>query len=235
MDTVNVFGSAFKAYLEGDEDAQIEVSINGEADDPIDVAHFFRAYEDMPFLEQYAMNMCEGKIADLGAAAGCHALHLQQMGHEVWAVEQDKAACEVMRKRGIVHVLHEDAMKLEGKFDTILLMMNGWGMGKKIKGTLDLVKHLKTCLNPGGMILGDTSDLVYMFPNKKGQPQPSLESNNYYGELHFEIKWAHQKNTFNWIYPDPNLLELIANEVGLAFTLHAEGEHYDYLVSMQLI
>lgn len=235
MDSGNVFGNAFKAYLEGDETAQIEVSINGEKDDPIDVAHFFRSYEDMPFLEQYAMNMCEGKIADLGAAAGCHALHLQQMGLEVCAVEQDKDACEVMRKRGVVDVINQDAMNLEGKFDTILLMMNGWGMGKDIQGTLALVKHLKTCLKPGGMILGDTSDLIYMFPNEKGRPTPSLQSKNYYGALHFEVKWEHQKNTFNWIYPDPNLLELIAHEVGLQFTLHAEGEHYDYLVSMQLI
>lgn len=235
MSTSDVFGLAFEAYLNGEETAEIQVKINGELDDPIDVAHFFRSYEEMPFLEQYAMNMVEGKVVDLGAAAGCHALHLQSMNVDVTALEQDKTACDLMRKRGVVNVLHRDALELDGKYDTILLMMNGWGMGKDIQGTLSLVKHLKTCLNPGGMILGDTSDLVYMQENEKGQPKPSLNMKNYYGELHFEVKYARHVNTFNWIYPDPTLLELIAEEAGLEFTLHAEGEHYDYLVSMRLI
>ncbi len=235
MATSDVFGLAFEAYLNGEAAAEIGVKINGELDDPIAVEHFFRTYEDMPFLEQYAMNMCEGKVADLGAAAGCHALHLQAMNFDVTAIEQDKTACDIMRKRGVMKVMQKDAFHLEGKYDTILLMMNGWGMGKNVAGTLKLIQHLKTCLNPGGMILGDTSDLIYMHENEKGQPQPSLHMKNYYGELHFEVTYAHHSNTFNWIYPDPSLLELIAQEAGLEFTLHAEGEHYDYLVSMRLI
>jgi len=52
---------------------------------PIDI--FFRDIGDMPELERLALKHCKGKILDVGAGVGSHALLLQSRNMEVTALE----------------------------------------------------------------------------------------------------------------------------------------------------
>ena len=68
--------------------------------------------------------------------------------------------------------------------------MNGMGICNRLEKLLDLLAHLKGLLKPGGQILADSSDLIYMFEQEDedaDQPNPEYElpADHYYGEVIF--------------------------------------------------
>ncbi|MCH2199551.1 MAG: class I SAM-dependent methyltransferase [Flavobacteriales bacterium] len=237
---VDLFGQSFLEFLSQGKSEAISVKIDGEEQDPLDPGYFFRSPEQMPQLELIALDLCEGTVLDVGAAAGCHSLALQQNGLNVSALEISQGGCKVMKERGLKEVIHADFFSHKGsKIDTILLLMNGFGMGHNVEGTIRMLQHAKTLMKPGAQILGDTSDISYLkdVPEnydeeiKKEKPSPLL-LNNYYGNVHFELEWKELRSNFDWIYPDPDLLQYCSHKAGLAFDLIAEGPHYDYLVRL---
>ena len=50
-------------------------SITGE--DPVPLSYFFRNYNQMPKIEQMALDMTYGKVLDIGCGSGCHGIYLQ--------------------------------------------------------------------------------------------------------------------------------------------------------------
>ena len=142
--------SILNFFLHGDREL-IRVDSNYTEDEEIDPAWFFRSFLDMPELEKTALDLCRGKILDVGAGAGCHALVLQEKGLEVVALEQSEPAVEVLLKRGVHKVSHGNIFEFnEGRFDTILLLMNGAGIAGTISGLNSLLVHLRTLLAKGG-------------------------------------------------------------------------------------
>ena len=235
----DLFGHAFIDYQTKGDDCAIEVWINGEKQDPLPPSYFFRPYNEMPDLEQIGLACCGTKVLDVGAAAGCHSLWLQENGHDVDAVEISPLACEVMRQRGVKSVINANFfdLKPEPVYDTVLLLMNGLGMGQDVQGTIDLLKHAAKFLKPGGDIVGDSSDIAYFYEDdaiaqKKGLSlQPPFD--HYYGKVHFKLKWKNVESDFPWIYPDPQLLSYCADANRLDFTQVAEGPHHDYLCAFR--
>jgi tRNA1(Val) A37 N6-methylase TrmN6 len=89
---------------------------------------------EMPELELVALQNCKGKVLDVGAGAGGHALLLQQYGLNITALEISPAAAEVMKARGVEKIEVQDFIKYSGeKFDTVLLLMNGIGIAVLLK------------------------------------------------------------------------------------------------------
>ena len=72
-----------------------------------------------------------GRVLDAGAGAGRVSLHLQSKGHDVLAIDNSPGAIEVCRRRGVrdACVLAFDAVDQSyGKFDTIVLLGNNFGL-----------------------------------------------------------------------------------------------------------
>ena len=79
----------------------------GETEEmPVEV--FFREEEDLSVLENLALIECSGRILDIGAGAGAHALMLQARDLEVYALENSPGCVEVMRQSGVTHVIEQD-------------------------------------------------------------------------------------------------------------------------------
>ena len=85
-----------------------DIHKNGKADvlrvfssqfeeDEIPVADLFREFEDMPELEQVALEMASGKILDVGAGSGCHSVSLQKMGKQAIAIDIAPLSVEGMK------------------------------------------------------------------------------------------------------------------------------------------
>lgn len=200
-------------------------------EDEMPVVHLFRSKRDMPLIERKALELAQGRILDVGAGAGCHALTLQKAGKDVTAIDISPLSCEAMLNRGITNVLCINIFdnSFKEKFDTILLLMNGTGIAEKIANLPKLFLRLKELLYPNGQILIDSSDLKYIYENEDGSFDIDLNA-AYYGEVDYQMVYRDiEGEPFDWLYVDYPLLSAIAEANGLHSQLVAEGDHYDYL------
>ena len=62
---------------------------------------YFAPFADWPERQHQAMQFVKGRVLDVGAGAGRHALHVQEQGHNVVAIDVSPMAIEVCRKRGV--------------------------------------------------------------------------------------------------------------------------------------
>lgn len=231
----DLFGKAiFDFYTKNSpEDIITETSISEE--DEMSVEYLFRSYNEMPKIEQKALQLAKGKILDVGCGAGSHALSLQnERSLDVTAIDISEKAIETCRLRGIKNAKVENILDFDGeKFDTILLLMNGTGIFGQLKNCNSYLTKLKSLLNPGGQILIDSSDIIYMFDEDEDGGKWIPSENDYYGELVFNISYKGEKEEpFDWLYLDYNTLQnaAIANDLNCELVL--EGEHYDYLARL---
>ena len=228
------FGDAIHDYSEKGKAPNLIINSNYTEDEQIPVSYLFRTEKDMPAVEIAALKLCKGKILDVGAAAGCHSLVLQKKGFNVTALEISEKATEVLKKRGIQKIVKEDIYSFSArKYDTILLLMNGTGIGGTISGLKKLLLHLKTLLNEKGQILIDSSDIKYLFEEEDGSVWLDLANTKYYGEMNYEVTYKKSTAKFDWLFIDFNSLKNIAEEIGLRCQLVKEGEHFDYLAQLQ--
>jgi 2-polyprenyl-3-methyl-5-hydroxy-6-metoxy-1,4-benzoquinol methylase len=199
------------------------------------VSHFFRGENEMPEVEKAALKKCKGKILDVGAAAGCHSIVLQKKGFSVTALDKSELAVDVMKMRGIQKVVCSDIYEYsQNTFDTILLLMNGSGIGGTLAGLKNLLRHLKTLLEENGQILLDSSDIKYLFEEEDGSFWVDLANTKYYGEMQYNVKYKNQTDTFDWLFIDYELLNKIAQETGLKCTQVATGAQNDYLARISV-
>lgn len=245
-------GAAILDFQKQGKAARLRVLSSMFEEDEMPVKHLFRSIPEMPVLEQKALQLAKGRVLDIGAGAGCHALALQEKGLAVKAIDISPLSCEAMKLRGVKdaecinlfdpHLSSgnhsgenqenhsgENQEQFEGGFDTILLLMNGTGIAGKIEHLPALFQRLKALLNPGGQILIDSSDLKYIYENEDGSFDINLNG-AYYGEVDYQMIYKDVKgDRFDWLYVDFPLLKSIAETCGLHGELVAEGEHYDYL------
>ena len=233
----DLFGKAILDYQTNNspENLITETSIS-EADE-MSVAYLFRNYNEMPKLEQKALQLAKGKVLDVGCGAGSHALELQnERKLNVTAIDISENAIEACKLRGLKNAFVENILDLdtEDKFDTILSLMNGTGIFGTLKETSKYLQKLKSLLNDGGQILIDSSDLIYMFDQDEDGAY-SIPADGYYGELTFTVQYKGEtEETFPWLYLDYNTLQNAAIANGLQCELISEGEHFDYLAKLSL-
>ena len=228
----DVLGNAIQDFHIENKSTPIQLRLNGVKDDDLDPEIFFRAWEEMPELEQFALKMCRGKVLDVGAAAGCHSLVLQEMGLEVLAVEPSRPCANVMTARGVKRIQTSIVEEVNGeKFDTILLLMNGMGMAQKVNLTPDFLRNLASLLNDGGQIIGDSSDIIYTYEQEDGSLL--IPSDKYYGEVLYELEYKGLKDSFDWLFIDPDTLRDAAEEADLDVKEFIPGIHYDYLCVLE--
>lgn len=205
-------------------------------EDEMPVGHLLRQRDEMPYIEQAALDMARGRILDVGAGAGCHSLALQEEGFSVKAIDISPLCCEAMRRRGIKDVECIDIFDcaVTERFDTILLIMNGTGIAGKASRLPLLLNRLKSMLQAGGQILIDSSDIKYVYMNEDGSFDINLNG-NYYGEVDYQMIYKDVKGEpFDWLYIDYGLLSMFAGQCGMRCELVEEGEHYDYLARLTI-
>lgn len=225
---MDIFGQALLDHYHGKLNSKLWLHNNyGHAEDmPVDV--FFRNEDEMPELELLALSLCNGKILDIGAGVGSHALILQNKGADVTALEISSAACGIMHERGVQKCIHADILTFGGqKFDTLLLLMNGIGLVENLSGLRKFLSHAKTLINPGGTIIFDSSDISYLYEDI---PFPE---GKYYGEIAYQYEYKSQfGDWFNWLYIDADLLNKIATEEGWEMELLFDDGMDQFLVRL---
>ncbi len=226
-------GQAIQDYYIKRKAPDLVVNSNYTENERIPAGYFFRTEKEMPAIELAALKKCKGKILDIGAAAGCHSLLLQKKGFNVTALEISELAAEVMKSRGIQKVITDDVNSFSGdRFDTLLLLMNGTGIGGTLNGLKTLLKHLRNLLTEKGQILIDSSDIRYLFEEEDGSVWIDLANKQFVGEMKYEVVYKKLKSSFNWLFVDFDTLKKVAEESGLQCVLVEKGEHFEYLAQL---
>lgn len=226
---MDVFGTALSDFYK--KTATDTLWLNNSYGDveemPVDI--FFRSYEEMPLLEHKALTMCLGKVLDVGAGVGSHALILQEMGIDVTAIDISAYAVNIMKQRGVKKAFEQSIFKTKEKYDTLLFLMNGIGLTDTLPGFITFLQQAKALINPNGQLLFDSSDISYLYED---QPKPE---NNYFGEVSYCYTYKNQKgNWFNWLYLDQETLIRTATENGWQCEIIFDDGEDQYLAQLTM-
>ncbi len=232
----DIFGNALLDFQSGNytEDITTYSSIAGK--DIMELPWLFRIFDEMPMLEQTALQLCKGIVLDVGCGAGSHSLYLQGKELSVKAIDISNGAIETCLKRGVLQAKVQNIWNVQNeKFNTIIALMNGVGISEHLGNLTRFLAHLKTLLEKNGQIILDSSDVIYMYQDEAGEYHiPKWKK--YYGEVTFEFSYKNQfSDKFNWLFIPFDLLKKHALQAGLHCELVKEGYHYDYLARLTKI
>ncbi len=156
----DAYGQILLACLEGRGGQEIM-----ERDDGLiycgDPSDYFAPYRRWPSLEKKAMRFVRGRILDVGCGAGRVALHLQERGEEVVAIDNSPLAVEVARRRGVKNAVVLSVVDLgpsHGTFDTILFARNNFGLAGGEGEARRLLRRLHGLTTEDGRIVTDSVD-----------------------------------------------------------------------------
>ncbi|MBL3656062.1 class I SAM-dependent methyltransferase [Fulvivirga sediminis] len=224
----DVYGQALLDYHNGTFEPPLLIHNNYGEPEEMPVEVFFREPDDLSDMENYAIELCDGVVLDVGAGAGVHTLILQDMHHTV-ALDSSKKACKVMSQRGVKNIVHCDLLKYrpDRKYDTILMLMNGTGILGTLRAFKNFLTFARTLLAENGRIIIDSSDIEYLY--EEGE-YPDY----YYGQVEYQFEYKQEQGElFKWLYIDQDTLQRVAAEVGWATYVVFEGEEDEYLAVLQ--
>ena len=143
-------------YFNGKRDATLIVYDDFERDEA-PIAYFFRDPSEFSAIDRGAVERAQGRVLDVGAGSGCLSLALQEKGIEVVALEVLPELVTIMRARGVRDVRQGSIYEFQDEtFDTVMMMMNGIGLGETLDGLVVLLDHIRGLLRPGGQLLADS-------------------------------------------------------------------------------
>ncbi len=229
------FEQAFLDFYNGNNNNEVIVHCNKGDDEAVALKYFFRSFDEMPLLEQKALEQCRGKVLDIGAGSGCHSVVLNERGMDITALDILEGFTSIMRKRGLPKVINSDIMDYsEEKFDTLLMLMNGIGFTKDFSGLEKFLHHAHKLLNPYGQIILDSSDLLYLYQQEDGSVMIDLNE-AYYGEVIYTVEYGNKSGKpFKWLFVDFSSLQEIADKCGFQAELLYEDEHFNYLARLAI-
>ena len=123
---------------------------------------YFEPIRRWPAHHRRAMRLVRGRVLDVGAGAGRVALHLQERGQEVVAIDVSPGAIEVCRRRGVrdARVCRiEDADRSLGGFDTIVMLGNNLGLLASRAKAKRLLRRFHGMTSEQGRIVAETRDV----------------------------------------------------------------------------
>ncbi|ASK28596.1 SAM-dependent methyltransferase [Chryseobacterium sp. T16E-39] len=222
----DLMGKAIWDYYhnENSEDLQTETSISELDELPVD--YLFRDFEEMNGLEQKALELSHGKVLDIGAGAGSHALYLQnERNLDVVALDISPKSVEVCQLRGIKNAVCQNILDFSGEtFDTILLLMNGTGIFGSLEEIDSYLQKLQSLLNDKGQILIDSTDILYMF-DRDEDGGVYIPAEGYYGELDYIVHYkGESEDPIKWLYLDFNTLQNAVHSNGFAIEMVMQDE-----------
>ena len=229
------YAEAMAAFHRGDRDAYMVVYDDYERDE-VPLSYFFRDSNEFPELERLALDLCRGRVLDVGAGSGCHTLALQERGFQVTAIEILPEMVDILKERGVRDARQATWMDLlDDPFDTVLMMMNGLGLSETLPGLRRFFRRARRLVRPDGQVLADSTDVrVWMEPKAGRSGGSTRRDGRYVGELHFQIEFQGRKGPpFTQLYVDPETLDRTArSERWSCEILHSPDKYGNYLARL---
>jgi SAM-dependent methyltransferase len=220
-------GAALLDCFRGDSSALLICHQDGLRDD-VPAAFWLR--ERIDPLETLALDICRGRVLDVGAGAGLHALELQRRGFEVTAIDIATDCVTIMRERGVRHAVTADLYPFDGgPFDTIICLCNGLDKVGRLADLPQFLDRMRQLLAPDGQLIADSFDLrVGADEARLAELARKQAAGRYFGEIDLRFEYKGRSGApFSTLQVDYETLSRIAGEHGWRCELvKRDGSHY---------
>jgi len=226
------FGAALRACHDGDAVAELLLRRDDGQETPLPIRHFFRPPTEFTPIENAAIELCRGRVLDIGAGTGLHTLVLQARGLSVTAIDISPDAVAVMKARGVRDAQCADAFTFPGgPFDTLLLMGHGLGMVETIAGLDRFLTRVPGLLADDGQLLLDTLDVrVTDNPTHLAYHEANRRAGRYLGEIRLQFEFRGRAGPYcGWLQVDADTLTERADSAGLRCQVIRREPTGDYL------
>jgi len=199
----------------------------------IETEEYFTLDGSLAELDRFALERCRGRVLDVGAGAGRHALALQEMGREVVAIDLSPICVSLCKERGVRDAHTFDVMTLDsedplGRFDTILFGMQTIGVAGGVVPLEKLLTRLRNCLAPDGELIVDSSELREAWEGDESDRSPSR------GEIVLSTRYRGWRGeSFPWVYFAEADLADIAARAGFEMETLGSVESGEYLAVLR--
>jgi SAM-dependent methyltransferase len=122
---------------------------------------YLAPFRRWPARQRKALRLARGRVLDVGTGAGRVALHLQERGHEVVAIDSSPGAVEAAKRRGVRDARQLRVEEVEpslGSFDTVVMYGNNLGLLSSRDRGARLLRRLARVSDRGARIIGETID-----------------------------------------------------------------------------
>jgi SAM-dependent methyltransferase len=160
-DSQDAFGHALLDHLDGHETYEIIERDDGLIDISAPAESYFAPFTAWSPLEQEAAERATGRVLDIGCGAGRFAVHFQDQGHDVVAIDVSPLAIAVCKRRGVrdARVLSITGIPRSlGRFDTMVMMGNNFGLfGSRLRARW-LLRRFRRNTTPEARIIAQVLD-----------------------------------------------------------------------------
>lgn len=180
----------------------------------IETEEYFTLEGSLAELDELALDRCRGRVLDVGAGAGRHALALEARGLEVVAIDVSPIAVSLCRLRGVRDVRLCDVMRIDsaerlGCFDTLFFGMQTIGVAGGVETLVRLLERLRPLLSPGGELVLDSSELREAWEGDESDTSPTR------GEIVLSTRYRGWRGEpFAWLYLSESDLRGVARRAG---------------------
>jgi len=233
-DYQDAFGHEMYDYFQGEGGFEVVERDDGYVDVSSGPMAYFSECKDWPPHHREAMRYVKGNVLDIGCGVGRHSLYLQDIGFDVLGIDISPLAMEVCRLRGMknVKVMSIDQINTRlGKFDTILMLGNNFGLfGGYDKAKL-LLKRFRKITNENARIIAESNDpyrtsnpfhLEYHKFNKKRKRMP--------GQLRIRVRYEKYATPwFDYLIVSKDEMEKILDSTGWRIEHFIDSENSAYI------
>ena len=233
MTTGDAYGQMLLAALDGEDVPEIVERNDGFISTAEGPALYLASFQRWPARQRRAMRFTRGRVLDVGAGAGRVALHLQQRGHDVVAIDSSPGAVQACRRRGVrdARLLPVKSLGRKlGALETIVMLGNNLGLlGNQARGRR-LLRTLHRLTLPDARILGEsldpymTNDPVHLAYHERNRLRGRLP-----GQIHMRVRYRDIATPwFDYLLLSRSELEGLLKGTGwhVRRTLEDEGPMY---------
>jgi SAM-dependent methyltransferase len=188
--------------------------------------------------ERGAMRFARGRVLDVGCGAGRVALHLQERGRDVVAIDVSPLAVEAARRRGVrdARVLGlEDVDGSLGVFGAIVLYGNNLGLlaspakARRVLRRLRAVTTDRGRILAGGMDVGESDD-----PDHRAYRERNVRRGRLPGTARFRVRYRRLVSPwFDWLFASKADLDDIVRGTGWHVARYVDGLEGRYVAVLE--
>lgn len=215
----DAYGKLLKDFFDGNHVSEIIERNDGLINLGGGPRVYFSTFDSWNHHVQEAISLAKGRVLDIGCGAGRFALHLQEKMLEVVGIDNSELAINVSKARGLKNAFPVSIDEIDsglGKFDTILLLGNGFGLLQSFDKGKQILAKLKETTSEDALIIAESinpygsafnNDLRYFEKNKK--------KGRMSGQFRIRIRHLDYKTPyFDFLFVSPDEMRDILYETG---------------------